>query len=121
MATGLAFVSPTIGVGALVPFSYLSTGAAQCVDLGFIPQYITATGGTNTWVWNPNMTQFGTAFLWTVATATIATGCVLDTIDGSGVATTNIATTTKAVGIVLGTNSFVNSGAALRYTGFAIR
>lgn len=117
-ASGLGIASPTIGQNAYAMYTYVSTGAGLCLDIGFIPQYCRFVSASNTWEWHSNM-SFGQAT--TDGATLVSTGGVLDTINGSGQATTNIATTTRAVGLVVGTNIVVNNGGLLTYTGFALR
>lgn len=103
-------MTPTIA-NSPVPFSYQGNGTSNfCLNLGFIPQGILAFNGTTSWAWVNGM-AFGHVYAISSGSwGTADTGGVLDTVNGSGVATTNIATTTKAIGLVLGTSTAVQAG-----------
>lgn len=123
--SGLSSGTPTLGISSQVAVSYLSTGAARCIDIGFIPSFAQFWSGSLSWVWGPTLT-FGQAIAGQIAGASnswtaVTTAGVLDTVDGSGNASPNIATTTKAIGLVIGSNSVVNSAAGITYFGFALR
>ena len=105
----------TAAVDSHVLFSYPAGGGALCLNIGFIPSYITMNNGTSTWAWARGV-GFGNVL---VSSPTASTGGVLDVLDGSGIATANIATTTKAIGLVVGTSTAITNGGT--YLGLAFR
>lgn len=111
-----AVSTPTIA-DSPVAFSYVSSSSSFCLDLPFVPSAVQVWSSTNTWTWFRGL-GFGQAI---GSTTFISTAGVLDFVDGSGVASANIGTTTKVIGLVLGTSSIVNNGAALQYYGLAHR
>lgn len=113
--------TPTIAVSP-VPFSYIGTGATLALGIGFIPTSVRFVALTNSWEWTRGM-PFGDAMM---ATTTIGltspnTGGVLDVLDGSGIASANTATTSQVCGLLIGTSTIVNNGAALMYRGLCYR
>ena len=104
--------TPTIAMNAVVPFSYPGTGATVALGIGFIPTAVMFLAATQQWFWVRGM-AFGDA-----NTATTSwslgpnTGGVLDVLDGSGAASANTATTSSVIGLLIGTNTSVNSPAA---------
>ena len=115
-------VSTTTFANNPVAHSYLSNGSQFALNMPFVPSLCTYWGGSFTWTWARGM-GFGTAYVLS-GTSILdggTTGCVLDILDGSGVASTNIGTTTATIGLLIGTNSIVNSGAALQYRGLIYR
>jgi len=120
---GFGIATPTIANSSIVPLSYVSTGATFALAIGFIPSKVEFYATTNSWVWIRGM-AFGDAVTATgsyVSQSDPRTGCVLDVLDGSGVASTNVATTSQTIGLLIGTNSIVNNGAALTYRGVCYR
>ena len=122
MAVQLGVASPTTAVNSFVPFNYTGTAATLPLAIGFIPSAVMFWGSTYSWTWVRGM-AFGDA-----KTATITfgnsnpnTACVLDVLDGSGNASTNVATTSKTIGILLGTNTVVNNGGSVVYFGLCFR
>ena len=109
--------TPTIANNP-VAFSYVSNGVQFALNMPFVPTMVQFYGGTNSWAWVRGF-GFGDA---TITTPTSANGrsntaCVLDILDGSGIASTNVATTTAVIGLLIGTNTFVNPGSGLNYYG----
>ena len=92
-----------------VPFRYAGTGATVALGIGFIPTSVFFWGTSSTWAWSQGQ-SFGDAKTATVNwTIGPVTGGVLDTLNGSGVASTNVATTSSVIGLLIGTNTSVNS------------
>jgi hypothetical protein len=108
--------TPTIGNSPL-PFSYQG-GQGPVLNIGFIPSMVMFSHATQSWHW---VRGFGFGVVQTFASSptAVATGGVLDILDGSGVASPNISTTTIAIGLVLGTSTVVSAGGT--YRGIAIR
>ena len=115
-------VTPTVALNAVQPFAYVGTGATLQLNIGFIPSAVMVWGTTYTWSWVKGM-AFGDAKTGTITFGNSSpnTGGVLDVLDGSGVATANTATTTVAIGLLIGTNTIVNNGGAPQYFGLAFR
>ena len=105
-----------------VAHSYVSNGVQFALNMPFVPSMVQYWGGTSSWVWARGL-GFGDAILSspTSVNGITNTGCVLDILDGSGVASTNVATTTAAIGLLIGTNTTVNPGSALQYRGLIYR
>ena len=114
--------TPTIGLNAVVPFSYQGTAAVQALNFGFIPSGCQFWAGTISWAWVRGM-SFGQA--WVSSGTAVAAGgdtaAVLDILDGSGVATANTATTSQVIGLLIGTNTIVNNAGVGDYRGVAYR
>ena len=112
--------TPTIAMNAVVPFSYPGTGATVALGIGFIPSAVVFYGTTLSWMWVRGM-AFGDARTFTPSWSVGAqTGGVLDILDGSGTASANTATTSSVIGLLIGTNTSVNSPAAT-YFGLCYR
>lgn len=122
MPVEFGVVTSTVANAAFVNFSYLSSGLQMPLDFGFVPTSCEFVGGTSSWSWHRGM-AFGEAHIATsTAAITTAVAAVLDILDGSGVATTNMATTTvEGIGILIGTNTTVNPGSSLSYRGRAYK
>ena len=120
MPNGTGFATVTIA-NSPIGFSYVSTGATLPLAIGFVPTAVKFwSGSTVSWAWVRGM-GFGEAFSASSPTAAIATAGVLDVLDGSGAASTNVGTTSQVIGILLGTDTQVNSGALLAYRGLCYR
>ena len=121
MPNGTGFATVTIA-NSPVAFTYAGSGATLPLAMGFVPSACTFWGGTYTWTWVRGM-GFGTAYVMsgTAITDQGATACVLDILDGSGQASTNVATTSQVIGILLGTNTVVNNGGVVSYRGLCYR
>ncbi len=121
MAVQLGVASPTTAVNSVVPFNYQGTAATLPLAIGFIPSAVMFWGGTLSWSWVRGM-GFGDAKVvsGTAANATAQTACVLDVLDGSGNASPNVATTSKTIGILIGSSSIVNNGGQV-YFGLCFR
>jgi len=114
--------TPTIGLNAVQGFSYAGTGAAVALGIGFIPTAVQFWGGSLTWSWVRGM-AFGDAKVGTSSFGITSpqTGGVLDVLDGSGLASTNTATTSSVIGLLIGTNTIVNNGGGTVYFGLCYR
>jgi hypothetical protein len=121
MPNGTGFATPTI-VNSPVPFSYIGTGATLPLAIGFVPNAVRFWAGSLSWEWCDGMAfgQAKTATL-TYSIENPVTGGVLDKLTGSGRATTNVATTSSVIGLLIGTNTTVNNGAGLQYFGLCYR
>lgn len=112
--------TPTIGNNP-VPFTYAGTGATVALGIGFIPTVIQMRAATLGWTWIRGL-GFGVAYNTTSPSESlISTGGVLDILDGSGAASTNVATTSQVIGLLIGTNTIINNGGAPVYYGLAFR
>lgn len=107
----------TIGFSAAVPCSYQG-GQGPVLHFGFIPSAVQFSHATQSWHWYRGF-GFGVVQTYASSPTLVATGGVLDVIDGSAVSTTNIGTTTKAIGLVLGSSTVVSAGGT--YRGIAFR
>ena len=100
---------------------YTGSGLQFALNLPFIPSHCHFAAGTLQWSWYAGM-GFGDAILATGSfVITPNTGCVLDTLDGSSVASTNVGTTTAVMGLLIGTNTIINNGGAPVYRGLVYR
>ena len=112
--------TPTIGMNAGVAFQYVGTGATVALGIGFIPSRVTFESASYTWTWTDGM-SFGDAKTATVSwTIGPTTGGVLDKLTGSGRASTNVATTSSVIGLLIGTSTVINNPAAT-YFGYCFR
>lgn len=109
--------TPTIANNP-VAHSYLGNGAQFALNMPFVPSAVQYWGPTAAWGWVRGL-GFGEAINFSTPTQVIATGGVLDILDGSGLATTNVGTTTAVIGLLIGTNSTVN--ASITYRGLIYR
>ena len=100
--------TPTVANSPL-PFTYPGTGATVALGIGFIPTSVQFFGATLSWLWVRGM-AFGDAHTFTPSWSLgPVTGGVLDVLDGSGRASTNVGTTSSVIGLLIGTNTAVNS------------
>jgi hypothetical protein len=119
MPIGTGFATLTIA-NSPVPFNYVGTGATLPLAIGFVPSAVTFFGGTaGNWSWVRGQ-GFGEAYSMVSGTQIIATAGVLDILNGSGDASANVATTSQVIGLLIGTNSTVNTSAAV-YRGLCYR
>ena len=101
--------TPTIAMNAVVPFSYPGTGATVALGIGFVPSAVQFWALTTSWSWVRGL-AFGDARIFTPSYSLgPITGGVLDILIGSGVASANVATTSPVIGLLIGTNTSVNS------------
>ena len=108
MPIGTGFATVTIA-NSPVHFNYIGTGATLPLAIGFVPTSFEARAVTVGWTWTRGM-GFGVAFnLASPSEALISTGGVLDILDGSGNATANVGTTSQVIGLLIGTNTHVNT------------
>ena len=114
--------TPTIGLNAVMPFSYVGTGAVVALGIGFVPSAVQFWGASYSWSWVTGM-AFGDAKIATITNgnSTPNTGGVLDGLFGSGVASANTATTSTVIGLLIGTNTVVNNGGGPTYFGLCYR
>ena len=113
--------TPTIGLNAVMPFTYVGTGGVMALGIGFVPSAVQFWSASYSWAWVTGM-AFGDA---KTATVTVNNGpntaCVLDGLFGSGLASANTATTSTVIGLLIGTNTVVNNGGAPVYFGLCYR
>ena len=114
MPSGVA--TPTIANNP-VAHSYVSNGVQFALNMPFVPSAVHYWGGSESWAWARGL-PFGQAY---GTTTLIATAAVLDFLDGSGLASANVATTTTVIGLLIGTSTTVNPGSALQYRGLIYR
>ena len=120
MPNGTGFATVTVA-NSPVGFTYVGSGATLALAIGFIPTAVRFRAGTLGWEWYRGL-GFGEAYNTSSPTeALIATGGVLDVLDGSGNATANVATTSQVIGLLIGTNTHINNGGAIVYRGLAFR
>lgn len=118
MPNGTGFATITFANNP-VPFTYIGTGATLPLAIGFVPTSVQFRAVTIGWTWTRGM-GFGVAHnICSPTEALIPTGGVLDILDGSGVASTNVGTTSKVIGLLLGTSTHVNT--PIQYFGLAYR
>ena len=116
------FSTPTFSNNP-VAVTYVGNGVQFALNLPFAPTACRFWGATLSWEWCRGM-SFGDA---KVATGTYSigtqpeTGGVLDVLDGSGIASTNVGTTTQVIGLLIGTNTTVNNGGGVQYRGLIYR
>jgi len=104
-----------------VALSYVGNGAQFALNMPFVPSVCTFWGGTLSWTWARGL-GFGVATnMCSPTEALIGTGGVLDILDGSGVASTNVGTTTAVIGLLIGTNTIINNGGGVQYRGLIYR
>ena len=120
MPIGVA--TPTIGLNAVVPFSYQGSGGVMALNFGFIPSACVFYTGTASWSWVRGM-AFGQASIasGSFGSATTPVAAVLDILDGSGAASANTATTSQVIGLLIGTNTVVNNAGLGDYRGLVYR
>ena len=104
-----------------IAFSYVSNGVQFALNMPFVPSACSFWASTLSWTWQRGL-GFGVALnMCSPTEALIATGGVLDVLDGSGVASTNVGTTTATIGLLIGTNTIINNGAGVAYRGLIYR
>ena len=119
MPIGTGFATITFA-NSPTPFTYVPTGATLPLAIGFIPTAVQFWSVSASWSWARGM-AFGDAKTATVNnTIGPVTGGVLDVLDGSGLASANVATTSSVIGLLIGTNTQVNSGGS-SYFGLCYR
>ncbi len=110
MPNGTGFATVTIA-NSPVHFTYVGSAAALALAIGFVPTSVEFRSATLGWTWTRGM-GFGVAFNTNSPTEQlITTGGVLDILTGSGQASTNVATTSSVIGLLIGTNTNINSPA----------
>src|SRR3990167_2058694 len=103
MPNGTGFATITVA-NSPVAFTYRGSGATLPLAIGFVPSAVMFWAGTLSWSWVRGL-GFGEAYSMASPTEAISTAGVLDVLDGSGQASTNVATTSQVIGILIGTNS----------------
>lgn len=119
MPIGQGFATVTFATSPMA-FTYVPTGAALPLAIGFVPTAVYFWSVSASWSWCQGM-AFGDAHTATVNnTIGPVTGGVLDALTGSGRPSTNVATTSTVIGLLIGTNTQVNSGGS-SYFGLCYR
>jgi hypothetical protein len=98
--------------------NYVGTGVQFALNLPFVPSAVEFNSASLSWTWYRGMI-FGDAIVATGTRSVSANNLagVLDVLDGSGVASTNVGTTTAIMGLLIGTNTIVNNGSGQMYFG----
>ena len=119
MPNGTGFATVTVA-NSPVGFTYVGSGATLALAIGFIPTAVQFWAGTLSWAWVEGL-GFGEAYSMASPTEAISTAGVLDKLNGSGVASTNVGTTSQVIGLLIGTNTQVNNGGGSIYRGLCYR